>query len=114
MPITPKTGSLFHADPHPRLGEVYAEKVAGLEQALNDPAIRTEAAGLLRELIERVALRPAADGKSLDAILHGDLAKILMFCEAAGGMSKRPELESSGRLLSVVAGTGFEPVTFRL
>ncbi len=99
---------------HPRLGEIYAEKIATLEQALNDPAIRTEAAGILRSLIERVELRPSQEGGRLDAILHGDLARILTLCEAAAGTKKRPEPEGSGRLLSVVAGAGFEPATFRL
>jgi len=35
---------------HPRLAEVYAEKVQQLEQALNDPVIRAEAAEVLRSL----------------------------------------------------------------
>ena len=90
-----------------RLAEVYAEKVAGLEAALNDPAIRTEAAGILRQLIDRVELLPSADGKTLDAVLHGDLATILMFCQAAGhnhNNKKAPELGAPGLMLSVVAG----------
>jgi hypothetical protein len=32
---------------HPRLAEIYADKVQQLQTALNDPAIRTEAADVL-------------------------------------------------------------------
>jgi len=46
--------------------------------------------------------------------LHGDVAAILALTEDAQHKQERPDLCGSGRLLSVVAGTGFEPVTFRL
>ena len=48
---------------HPRLAEVYAEKVQQLEQALNEPSIRGEAAEILRSLIDRVELRPRDSGQ---------------------------------------------------
>jgi site-specific DNA recombinase len=38
---------------HPRLADVYAEKVQQLEEALNEPPIRDEAAEVLRSLIDR-------------------------------------------------------------
>jgi len=99
---------------HPRLTEIYAEKVQQLEKALNDPDIRQEAAEVLRGLIDRIELRPRSDGKGVDAILHGDLAEILLLCEKAPRKSKLPGAGGSGSLLSVVAGVGFEPTTFRL
>ena len=43
---------------HPGLAQVYRRQVARLEEALNDPAIRTEAAEALRALIEKIALYP--------------------------------------------------------
>jgi hypothetical protein len=55
---------------HPRLAEVYAEKVQQLETALNDPAIRNEAADVLRSLVDRIELHPRTDGNGIDALLH--------------------------------------------
>ena len=74
----------------------------------------------MRGLIERVVLTPAPEeANGLRVELSGDLATILAMAE--GGVGLRP-VRSGGvtgtsvRLgqLSVVAGTGFEPVTFRL
>jgi hypothetical protein len=57
---------------------------------------------------------PRAEAEYLDAALHGDLAAILSACAGAAQKGNAPDLAISGRPLSVVAGTGFEPVTFRL
>ena len=46
---------------HPNAAEVYRRKVAELGLALNDDSIKAEAAEILRSLIERVVLIPAAD-----------------------------------------------------
>ena len=99
---------------HPRLAEVYADKVARLEEALNDPTIKTEAAEILRSLIDRIELSPHEDGSGLDARLYGDLARILAFCEAAEDKKELPGSGEPRSQLSVVAGAGFEPATFRL
>ena len=98
---------------HPALPQVYAAKVARLEEALNDPAIREEANELLRTLIERVELQPGAEGGPVRAVVRGDLAQILEVCENAAGNKKRPAAGAGG-VLSVVAGAGFQPATFRL
>ena len=50
---------------HPNAAELYATKVADLQTALNDPAVRAEATDALRLLIERIVLTPddaAPDG----------------------------------------------------
>ena len=99
---------------HPRLADVYAEKVAKLEVALNDPLIRDEAGDLIRSLISEITLRPREDECGVDAVLHGDLATILAFCDAGKHKSKLPGARAPGSSLSVVAGIGFEPMTFRL
>ncbi len=99
---------------HPRVADVYADKVAKLEVALNDPTIRDEAGNLLRSLISEITLHPKENGGGVDAVLHGDLATILAFCDAGEHKSKLPGALAPGSSLSVVAGTGFEPVTFRL
>ena len=46
---------------HPNLAQVYRRKVERLHEALADPALRDEALGLLRGLIERVVLHPAGE-----------------------------------------------------
>jgi len=91
---------------HPRLADVYADKVRQLEEALNEPSIREEAAEVLRSLIDRVELRPRDAGQGLYALLYGDLVEILGFC-GKDRERKLPEGEPSGNQLSVVAGTGF-------
>ena len=48
------------------------------------------------------------EGERLKAELYGDLAGILRLCEGA----KRERGGSEG-IVSVVAGAGFEPATFR-
>jgi len=60
---------------------VYAQKVGQLDQALNDPAIRTEAAEVLRTLIDRIELRPEEKGQGIAATLYGHLAQILAICD---------------------------------
>jgi len=89
---------------HPRLAEVYAEKVQQLEKALNDPAIRTEAANVLRSLIDRIELRPSGEAESIAAALYGDLAQILALCDGSRPKQKLPKAGASGSQLSVVAG----------
>ncbi len=86
------------------LAQYNADKVARLEEALNDPAIKTEAAEIMRGLIDRIELRPREDGPGLQACLHGDLAQILTFCDGAKGKRKLPDPGGSGSQLSVVAG----------
>jgi hypothetical protein len=102
---------------HPNLSTIYRRKVEELEQTLNDPAVRADAAGILRGHIDRLEVLPGAarDGEA-QIILHGDLARILTFCAAAEagagkspsqtkpGNDKRPAAEATGRQVSVVAG----------
>ena len=89
---------------HPRLAEVYAEKIQQLEKTLNDPAIRAEAADVLRCLIDRIELRPRGEGQGIAATLHGDLAQILALSGNSGRKQKLPKAGASGSQLSVVAG----------
>ncbi len=98
---------------HPKLAELYAGKVARLEEALDDPVNGGQAAEIIRSMIDRIVLVPSEHG--LDAGLYGDLAAILEICdEARGGNNKLPGTGVPGSQLSVVAGAGFEPATFRL
>ena len=93
---------------HPNLAEIYRQKVANLRDALNDEATRTEAATMVRELVDRIQLAPdQANGLQIELV--GDLARILAFT------NKNPRrADPAGAQVTMVAGTGFEPVTFRL
>jgi site-specific DNA recombinase len=99
---------------HPNMAEVYRAKVARLAEALNDEHERTEAAEIIRGLVDRIVLTPKeGDGRrSLSVDLEGALAGVL----ALAVNDKRP-LAGSGlnvREITLVAGAGFEPATFRL
>jgi len=85
---------------HPNLAEVYRRKVERLEEALNEPDARAEAAEALRALIERIVLTPGAARGEMRAELHGELGAILALGEA-GSKNRTPGLEVR---LSVVAG----------
>nr|WP_227285913.1 recombinase family protein [Boseongicola sp. H5] len=102
----------------PTASTIYAKKVAKLTHALNRPAERQEAAEALRMLIEKIMLTPGPERGEIHATLYGELGQILAWTErqALGKTSKTntPGGVSSGVLVSVVAGVGFEPTTFRL
>lgn len=84
-------------------------------QSLGDAGRKVEAIEVLLTLVDQVALVPG--GGELSIVLRGDWAAILTFA----ANKKRPDFLSEAGLLgdpvsplSLVAGTGFEPVTFRL
>jgi site-specific DNA recombinase len=90
---------------HLNLAEVYRRKVVQLADVLmkNDAA---EARELVRGLVESITLAP--DSGALRIEVRGELAAILGL--ASGGRSESVLAEQ----VKMVAGTGFEPVTFRL
>ncbi len=90
---------------HPNLAELYRNTVADLHAALNEPAARTEAAEILRSLIEGVTVSCDEDGECVE--LTGDIVKLIALPSGRVPAS----FESS---VKVVAGVGFEPTTFRL
>ena len=104
-PPTPATLDVPASD----LVQRYKAKVADLRTALNDPGIRTEAATQLRGLISGINIQPAPSGVELE--LSGEIARLVGF---ATNENARPGYAGTGGSVSVVAGTGFEPVTFRL
>jgi site-specific DNA recombinase len=97
---------------HPNLAALYRSKVERLAEALGEPGTATEAGEILRSLIERIVLTPK-DG-TLRAELYGDLAILAAFADAEPRTNKSPGSGRKPGLLSVVAGRGFEPLTFRL
>ena len=92
---------------HPKLAELYREKVEDLRKSLNREDARAEAVDILRSLIEEIRLVPE-NGK-LRVHLKGQLAELLALAQ-----NKRPGSKGTGPQVTLVAGTGFEPVTFRL
>ena len=100
----------------PNFAEAYAAQVRRLGDVLRDPDYIERAQEALRKLIDKVVLIPDAtadDGMRIN--LHGEMARILATCVAASGISVPDELFSCPESqLSVVAGVGFEPTTFRL
>jgi site-specific DNA recombinase len=100
-------------DIHPNIASIYRRKVERLTEALRHPQEREEAAEAIRALIERIALTPGPMRGQIDATLHGDLNKILEWATRTGQKNKT-DTPGSGVSVSVVAGRGFEPLTFRL
>jgi site-specific DNA recombinase len=107
---------------HPNLPAVCRRKVEELEAVLAGPELGAEAAEAIRSLVSRIVLAPRAGG-GVDAVLEGDLARILAICggAAAAGNANARRAVAGGRSgdvptcqPSVVAGAGFEPATFRL
>jgi site-specific DNA recombinase len=98
--------------PHPPqpAGALSPRKVEQLQEALSQPATQVEAGEIIHSLIDRIELTPA--GGTLAIKLYGDLAQIIAFSE--NGKQNDPVSCEAGPLLSVVAGRGFEPLTFRL
>jgi len=96
---------------HPNMAAQYRKQVANLAQVLNREENRSEAAALLRSLVDRIELRPNQQGK-LEIDLYGDLAGILTLA----GKKDRPldQNDQSVQQVKMVAGVGFEPTTFRL
>ena len=101
----------------PNLAAVYRERVTALHDALHRPDEGRAALEAVRGLIERVVISPAAAGDGLEIELVGAIAAMVRLAlppEAKTGAGLAPDrglLENSAK---VVAGIGFEPMTFRL
>jgi site-specific DNA recombinase len=94
---------------HPRMADVYREKVTTLCQTLEHEDSRLGATTAIRGLIEAILLEP--DGEQLKITLKGDLAGML----GASRDSKRsPDTGDLLVQIQMVAGGGFEPPTFGL
>ena len=92
---------------HPNLAAVYRTKIEQLRKALNQDDTRTEATSILRGLIDEIRLIP--NGKELRIHLVGQLAELFSLAQY-----KKPGLKEAGLQVTLVAGVGFEPTTFRL
>jgi site-specific DNA recombinase len=91
---------------HPNLAGLYRQKVTNLAEALNDESTRLEAAECIRELIEEIRLVP--ENGELQVELYGELAALVSLA------NQNPRSNGTGVQITLVAGVGFEPTTFRL
>jgi site-specific DNA recombinase len=91
---------------HPSIAEVYQQKIVNLGEALNDERTRTEAAECIRDLIEEIRLVPQKGKLRIE--LFGKLAALINLA------NKNPRSGGTGAQVTLVAGVGFEPTTFRL
>lgn len=92
---------------HPNLSKVYRDKVDNLVRALSADSSRAEAAEAIRGLIKEIRLVPVGD--QLDIELYGELAALFDLAQ-----NKHPQSNDMGVQVTMVAGAGFEPATFRL
>ena len=108
---------------HPKLAETYRAKVADLHEALKAEDGGRAALEAVRSLIDRVELGPPADGAAKSGpmiVLIGEIASMVALAlEVGPGTRKAARFGAADhdvflRSVKVVAGTGFEPVTFRL
>jgi site-specific DNA recombinase len=95
--------------PPPVLLERFSQKVTALRTSLDDVTIRSEAASVLATLIESVTIYPNGE--------HGPEAEVVakvsdLLAWATNDNAARKGGDRSS--IELVAGTGFEPVTFRL
>jgi site-specific DNA recombinase len=91
---------------HPSIAEIYRQKIVNLGKALNDERRRAEAAECIRELIEEIRLVPEKGKLRIE--LFGKLAALINLA------NKNPRSGGTGVQVTLVAGVGFEPTTFRL
>ena len=90
----------------------FEEKVGRLRETLSQPDIRTEAASVLRQLLVGVTIVP--DGRDgPEAEMAASAARMIAYAANENGPRHRGT-EGEKCSVMVVAGTGFEPVTFRL
>ena len=93
---------------HPALSQMYKKKVADLTEVLNDPETKAEATTIIRGMLSEIRLTPNND--ALEIELVGELAGLLRL----GQKETASKRYASGRSVTLVAGVGFEPTTFRL
>ena len=87
--------------------------MARLAKALGKPEERDAAAAAIRGLIDGIVLTPGAKRGELQVTLRGELGNILEWT-GSGAENEKTDTPLSGMSVSVVAGAGFEPETFRL
>jgi site-specific DNA recombinase len=94
----------------PNLAKSYRRSVARLSEALKGETIeQEEARQALRALIDHIVAAPALDRRGLTLEVCGRFAQMVDLANEKGARLGAPDC-----MVTLVAGTGFEPVTFRL
>ncbi len=88
-----------------------------LQEALQSGPDGQAALDAVRELIERIVLTPGAQGAGFEVELIGEIASMIRL--GLSESQQRPRAVGAdpdlfARSVKVVAGIGFEPMTFRL
>jgi site-specific DNA recombinase len=83
---------------HPNAAEIYRKRVGSLQDALADPASKTEAIEILRGLIERIAVSAAGVGFTIELV--GEIANMVRLSTG----TKSLEIEPFRSSVKVVAG----------
>ena len=117
---------------HPTFAEAYRRNMTRIAEALNGSGMKAgDARRALRSLVELVTAEPRSGGRGLALVVQGRLAQILhiandrldagrdsrmrnVVAEAGSTAKQREAPEGADCMKRLVAGTGFEPVTFRL
>ncbi|QCO55513.1 hypothetical protein EOK75_06970 [Pseudorhodobacter turbinis] len=102
---------------HPKMAGTYRAHVGMLVEQLQQPDGMLEAKEALRGLIDRIVLKPQAEGGKLSIHLEGALAALLLLSlgsKTQKGLSCKTQAVEYIEELVLVAGVGFEPTTFRL
>jgi site-specific DNA recombinase len=94
---------------HPNAADSYRKKVQDLRAALAaaDDENRQEAYRGIRDLVEKIVIKPTGPYKPVDLEIHGRMATLLR-------ASIEETIEQPKSMGALVAGVGFEPTTFRL
>ena len=99
---------------HPALIEDYRRQVADMAKiASGDAEAIRHARPLLDRLIDWIDVAPREERQGVDLLLHGELATILSLASPETQNVADPKA-SGDCMLTMVAGVGFEPTTFRL
>ena len=85
---------------HPNLAKLYRERVENLHAALSDPQARTEAAEILRSLVEKITVKHDKTGVEVELV--GDIVQLISLPE---GSDVPASFESS---VKVVAGARYQ------
>ena len=89
---------------------MFSGRVAHLRTSLAQPEYRTEAAAIIATLIRAVTILKTEGARSAEAEIEASTTALVAFATKV----ENPRRSRGGGSTKVVAGTGFEPVTFRL
>lgn len=95
-------------DLHPGAAEKYKRIVSNLQEHLNNidnSDDRDEVFREVRKLIDKVVVTPTGKRQPVEIVVEGRLATLLSISDLK---------EDDGFRVTMVAGVGFEPTTFRL